>query len=79
MQDNKRDGETKKLGTTNDPLVLFVQAIEFEPDIHTERRKLSVDVEIMARDIPELVKKLSERMHNPILGAVRIRFIGRPV
>lgn len=79
MQFNKQTGETEKPGAKNDPLVLHVESIEFEPDIRMERRRLTVDVEIGARDIPELVKKLSERMKEPILGAVRVRFIGRPV
>ena len=73
------DDKTKKLGIPNDPLVLYVEAIEFEPDIHTERRKLTVDVEIPEGDVRELIKKLTTRMDGPVTGAIRVRFVGRPV
>jgi len=64
---------------SNAPLVLYVQAIEFEPDFHTERRKLTIDIEIMERDVRELIEKFTIRINGPIKGPIRVRFIGRPV
>ena len=71
--------ETGTPSTPNDPLVLYVEAIEFEPNIHINRRKLTVDIEIPAINIEELITKLSQRVKEPTPGGVRIRFIGRPV
>lgn len=73
------NGEAKKIDTPNDPLVLHVDTIEFEPDIHYERRKLTIDFEINQEQQKQLIDAIYARQKLPMPRTMRIRFVGRPV
>ena len=62
----------------NDPLVLHVDTIEFEPSIHFERRKLTVDFELTLQQQKILVEAIYARQRSPLIGTMRIRFVGSP-
>jgi len=70
---------TKTTDTPNDPLVLHIDAIIFEPEIHLERRKLTVDFEITLEQQKQIVEYFYARNKTSTRGPVRMRFVGRPV
>lgn len=75
MSDEKEKKEKKE----NNPLVLYVKTMEFEPTILVERRQLTVDIEILDKDIEQLIEKLIERRKFVIKTPIRIRFVGTPI
>lgn len=79
MTASRAKTKPRPLDIPNDPLVLHVDEIEFEPAIHLERRKLSVDVEFTQEQQKKLVEYIYERQQSPTAGAIRVRLIGRPV
>ena len=87
MSSNKNGGGTtpeKSSGARtesipNDPLVLHVDLIQFDPTVHIERRKLSIDFEITQDQQKQLVEEIRARQKSSTRGVMRIRFVGRPV
>lgn len=78
QKDHSKD-QLKKDSTPNDPLVLHVDSIEFDPEIHFERRKLTVDVEFTQEQQKQLVENIYARQQSSMPKTLRVRLIGRPV
>ncbi len=63
------------------PVTLYVDQLDFEPDLNhlAEVRISSVDIEMDRRKVHELVQELLHRLDSVHTAAVRVRFTGRLV
>jgi hypothetical protein len=66
---------------TQSPITLFVEAVDFKPEIDMNSdRETVIDLEIKEMDAQKIVKELNQRLErNMPFGAIRVRFIGRLV
>jgi hypothetical protein len=76
MEDKKEE----RRGFVRLPLTLYVDGLEFEPDVFYGRTVRSAyDLELTTYDMKKLHDELGKRLNDKILTPMRIRVIGRLV
>jgi hypothetical protein len=77
MAEPKTQSAPQKKSRVRYPSTLWIDKIEFEPEISGEVTRTSYDLELTEYDMKVLYEGLKERLENKIYKATRIRFTGR--
>lgn len=78
--ERRKNGDDKEVARVRHPLTVWVDKIEFEPEVDTNGvTRSAYDLELTESDMKKLYEGLKNRLEKKYISPVRIRIIGRLV